>query len=117
MANSLAQTFADNSSTNNYSDKFQTHKQKTEQNHINFTSNNSEHYNKPITIEELRQSLQKAHDTSAGPDDVHYQLLKHLPDSSLLVLLKVFNDIWETGNVPASWREALIIRIPKPFQL
>ena len=40
--------------------------------------------------------------------------MKHLPDSSLLVLLKTFNDIWETGNVPKSWKEATIIPIPKP---
>ena len=40
--------------------------------------------------------------------------MKHLPDSSLSVLLKTFNDIWETGNVPKSWKEARIIPVPKP---
>ena len=40
--------------------------------------------------------------------------MKHLPDTSLSVLLKTFNDIWETGNVPKSWKEATIILIPKP---
>ena len=40
--------------------------------------------------------------------------LKHLPDSSLLVLLKTFKDIWETGNVPKSWKEATIIPKLKP---
>ena len=41
--------------------------------------------------------------------------MKHLPDSSLSVLLKkTFDDIWETGNVPKSWKEATIIPIPKP---
>ena len=40
--------------------------------------------------------------------------MKHLPDSSLSVLLKTFNDIWETGDVPKSWKEATIIPIPKP---
>ena len=40
--------------------------------------------------------------------------MKHLPDTSLSVLLKTFNDIWETGNVPKSWKEATIIPIPKP---
>ena len=40
--------------------------------------------------------------------------MKHLPDSSLSVLLKTFNDILETGNVPKSWKEATIISIPKP---
>ena len=31
-----------------------------------------------------------------------------------LVVSKAFNDIWETGNVPKSWKEATIIPIPKP---
>ena len=39
--------------------------------------------------------------------------MKRLPDSSLSVLLKTCNDIWETGNVPKSWTEATIIPIPK----
>ena len=42
------------------------------------------------------------------------RFLKHIPDSSLSVLLKTFNDIWETGNIPKSWKEATIIPIPKP---
>ena len=40
--------------------------------------------------------------------------MKHLPDTSLSVLLKTFNDIWETVNVPKSWKEATIIPVPKP---
>ena len=63
---------------------------------------------------EFKDVLSKAHDSSPGLDDIHYQFLKHLPDSSLSVLLKTFNDIWETGNVPKSWKEATIIPVPKP---
>jgi len=114
IANSLAENFAKNSSTNNSTNKFQRFKNQAEKTHINFTSNNKENYNKPITIDELKQSLRKAHDSAAGPDDVHYQLLKHLPDTSLLFLLDIFNNIWETGNFPASWRDAIVIPIPKP---
>ena len=31
-------------------------------------------------------SLSKAHDTACGPDNIHYQMLKHLPDPSLNIL-------------------------------
>ena len=65
-------------------------------------------------MKELNDSLEKARDTSAGPDDIHYQLLKHLPVQSLHVLLDIFNRIWETGEFPPSWREAIIIPVPKP---
>ena len=47
-------------------------------------------------------------------DDIHYQLLKNLPDSALLVLLQVYNNIWDGGTFLSSWREAVIIPIPKP---
>ena len=46
-------------------------------------------------------------------DQIHYQILKHLPEASLQCLLKVFNIIWETGEFPPSWREATIIPIAK----
>ena len=49
-----------------------------------------------------------------GPDDIHYQILKHLPDISLNALIDLFNDIWDDGVFPPGWREATIIPIPKP---
>ena len=63
---------------------------------------------------ELRQSLQTANDSATGLDQVHYQLLTHLPNSALSVLLKVYNHVWESGCFPPSWREAVVIPIPKP---
>ena len=65
-------------------------------------------------MDELRTAFGKAHDTAPGPDQIHYQILKHLPGASLQCLLKVFNNIWETGEFPPSWREATIIPIAKP---
>jgi hypothetical protein len=65
-------------------------------------------------MEELLQSLSKAKDTAVGPDDIHYQLLKHLPPTSLQVLLNVLNHIWMTGNFPPSWHNAIVVPIPKP---
>ena len=58
-------------------------------------------------------ALRRAHDTSAGPDEIHYQLLKHLPDASLL-LLNIFNKIRISGDFPSDWKKAIIIPIPKP---
>ena len=63
---------------------------------------------------ELKEALKKSKDTAAGLDNIHYQFLKRLPESCLNVLLNVYNDVWESGNFPPSWREALVIPIPKP---
>ena len=31
-----------------------------------------------------------------------------------MILLEIFNNIWKTGNIPKSWKEATVIPIPKP---
>ena len=81
---------------------------------MKFTSGNTEDYNQPFSLLELKQALQKSNDWAVGPDDIHYKLLTNLPDSSLTLLLTVFNSIWESGIFPPSWREATIVAIPKP---
>ena len=113
IANTLAEEFQKNSSTQNYSPKFQKYKNNREKRNLKFNSHNEENYNIPFNMTELKESLDKAHDTATGPDEIHYQLIKHLPESSLEVLLDIYNHIWETGNFPDLWREATIIPIPK----
>ena len=75
---------------------------------------NNEEYNQLFTMEELRRSLNRSCNTAVGPDKMHYQFLKHLSESSLRVLLRAFNKIWQTGQIPSSWQEATVIPIPKP---
>ena len=62
---------------------------------------------------ELKQALKKSNNSATGPDDVHYNLLTHLPESVLSVLLKVYNSIWESETYPPSWREAVVVPIAK----
>jgi potassium voltage-gated channel Eag-related subfamily H protein 8 len=94
--------------------KFIDVKNREERKSVNFTSDNLEIYNKLFSIDELKRSLSKLHDTAVGPDEIHYQILKHLPENSLKCLLAIFNKIWKSGNFPISWKEATIIPIPKP---
>ena len=81
---------------------------------LNFKSSNNEEYNTPFNLDELKDAISKAHDTATGPDEVHYQMLKHLPPSSLQALYEIFNDMWETGKFPESWELATVIPVPKP---
>ena len=62
-------------------------------------------------MQELQDALCRAHSTSAGPDEIHYQLLSK---SSLSLLLNIFNKIWISGDFPSDWRKVIIIPIPKP---
>ena len=107
IANVLADTFAKKSSSENYSSTFRKHQTVKEKSKLDFKSSNMEHYNKDFTIKELKKALKKCHDTAVGSDDIHYQFLKHLPDCSLNCLLKIFNQIWQTGVLPDSWKEAV----------
>ena len=114
IADTLASQFCSNSSTSHYSEEFQKYKKEQEKTKLNFKSSNNEEYNTPFNLDELKDAISKAHDTATGPDEVHYQMLKHLPPKSLHALLDIFNDMWETGKFPESWELATIIPIPKP---
>ena len=98
IANALADNFSHNSSSAFSTDAFASVRKKAERQTIKFSSDNAEVYNRPFSVEELQHALCRAHDTSAGPDEIHYQLLKHLPDASLLLHLNMFNKIWISGS-------------------
>ena len=114
IANTFGETFLKNSSSRNYLEKFKNVKKQQEKNKINFKSLNNEEYNNQFYLLELKDAIQKSHDTATGPDEIHYQMLKHLPENALSTLLHIFNDIWATGVFPDSWRLATVIPIPKP---
>ena len=64
----------------------------------------------------MRKALKTCHDTAVGCDDIHYQFLKHLPFRSLDSFLLIFNQVWHTGIFPDSWKEGIVIPIPKPVK-
>ena len=80
---------------------------------LTFLSENAKVHNRPFSLEVLQDALLRAHDISTGPDEIHYQLLKNLPDASLLLLLNIFNKILISGDFPSDWRKAIVIPIPK----
>ena len=114
IANTFWETFLKNSSSRNYLEKFKNVKKHQEKNKINFKSLNNKEYNNHFNFLELKDAIQKSHDTATGPDEIHYQMLKHLPENAFSTLLHIFNDIWATGVFPDSWRLATVTPIPKP---
>ena len=65
-------------------------------------------------MSKLKDSLHKCNDTAAGPEDIHYQILKHLPPDALETLLNIMNEIERTGNFPEDWYKAIIFSTQKP---
>ena len=83
IANALAKQCAYNSSSKHCSEQFVKRKRIQEKKKINFSSSNNEFYNKAFSTDELKSSLNRAHDTAEGPDKIHCRLLKHLPADSM----------------------------------
>ena len=68
-------------------------------------------------MHELKQAIKISRDTSPDIDTVHYQLVKHIPDDSMLLLLYIFDHIWLTQDFPILWKTAIIIPVPNPVRL
>ena len=56
----------------------------------------------------------KSHNTAVGPDEIHSEFLRQLPSCSLDFLLNAFSEVWVSGKIPTTLKQATIIPIPKP---
>lgn len=110
----FADHFAQTSSSSNYSDQFLSHKTACESSPPNFDSDNTQDYNQDFSLAELEWALHRVRGSSAGPDNIGYPLFKNLPLFGKSFLLSLYNNIWHQGHIPTSWKEGLIIPIPKP---
>ena len=114
IANCLASTFAQNSSTNHYTRVFQRHKDLIESRSLSFSSSNTEPYNSPFTMLEFQLALKKCNNTAVGPDNIHYSFLKNMSIETQLLAVEIFNKLWIDWVFPESWHLATIIPIAKP---
>ena len=114
IANTIGAAIEKSSSPNNSSKEFQSIKAQKEKQKINFKTNRNLRYNKKFTMRDLKRSLKKSNNSSPGSDEIHYEILRHLPIKTLHILLDIINETWKSDTFPESWREALIISIPKP---
>jgi hypothetical protein len=78
IANTLAST-SFNSSNEYHTLNFQKSKALQEKQSPKFYYDESEPSNLLFSITELQDALHQTPDTAAGPDEIHYQMLKHLP--------------------------------------
>ena len=114
MANEIGSSFEKNSSSANYSDDFKRIKDQEERKPLNFKTKESLPYNKRFRLRDLKRSIKRSKDSTPGPDNIHYRILKNLPNETLTILLNIVNDHWDSQSFPESWREAIVLPIPKP---
>ena len=99
IANTFGAAIEKSSSSNNYSKEFQSIKARKEKQKINFKTNKNLRYNKKFTMRDLKRSLKKSNNSSPGPDQIHYEILRHLPIETLHILLDI---IMKPGKVTHS---------------
>lgn len=67
-----------------------------------------------ILIEEVQAAINGIKDGKApGPDNVNAEILKLLSEDNVKWLTKIFNDIYDSGNIPREWLKSEFITLPK----
>nr|XP_050042881.1 uncharacterized protein LOC126540138 [Dermacentor andersoni] len=70
---------------------------------------------RPISREEVVEVIRSAtKNTAAGADRVRNSLIRNLSDGAIDQLVKYLNTLWQEGKVPAEWKHAIVVMIPKP---
>lgn len=68
-----------------------------------------------FSVAEVRQAIFALNRKSApGPDGVTNRMLRNLDDPSIVFLTDKINESWKSGVVPAEWKTACTVLIPKP---
>lgn len=114
QADILGEYFAAVSSSTHYTQSFLKYKSTVEKQKLPMTGSMNEPFNALITLEEIHRVLSAGKHTAPGPDDVHYEMLAHLSETSVEALLKLFNKIWISGKIPESWKKAIVVPLLKP---
>ncbi|GBN59803.1 putative RNA-directed DNA polymerase from transposon X-element [Araneus ventricosus] len=114
IANSIGSTLSHTSSSQNYPLPILNHKNNAEKEKLNFNSQTNRPYNCDLTFLEFQSCLSNAHDSSPGPDNISYAMIKHLTIESQKSLLHLYNRIWKEHYFPTIWQQAIVIPLLKP---
>ena len=118
----FAATFAAVSSDENLPDSFIARREEIErqmQEELDDSHNTSTEENEKINYEfemhEMLDALKSCKKNSApGEDRISYEILKHIPRSCHIVILKFYNCVWRKGHLPTDWKESMIRPMLKP---
>ena len=91
VANEIAEAFAGRCSDASADHRFLLHKRRQEARVVDFFTTDQLTYNQPFTYAELRSAISSLHNVSEGPDKVHNEMVRHLPDCAVEALLGVVN--------------------------
>ena len=114
MAEAIADKIEEVSSEASCSPEFLSYRHRAERKKIKFSLSQDEPYNVPIRRVELDAALSALKKNSCpGPDDIHNQMLKNLPEEAKDMLLDFLNKVFLEGDFPEDWRLAHVIPLLK----
>lgn len=121
-ANVFAEMFARNSSDSNLSEAFKLYKVAKEpilDNYIKnvFNLDDDNPVNAPFSLTELKKAISKTGNSTPGFDQIHYEYFRRMPDTSLSIVLQLYNTVWYQGCLPKDWKVSTIVPIVKPGKL
>ncbi|KAK9675202.1 hypothetical protein QE152_g40551 [Popillia japonica] len=67
-----------------------------------------------FSMDELEVMLADSRDSSSGKDRTKFSMYGYLPLVAKNFLLGIYNSILDTGTVPCSWRDILLVPLLKP---
>ena len=112
VGNLLAESFA--STDRHYDDEFLRYKEVEEQKVLSFRTNQQLPYNEAFSEEEFSKCLSSTKETSPGPDQITYSMIKFAHRSLKMNILRYYNRIFREETFPTAWQKSIIIPIPKP---
>ena len=93
------------------------YRDRTKKEYSEYLENNEERkdtINASFNLDELKPAINTFRVTSPGKDQISYVMLSHLSKASLEVLLELYNRVWLQGQLPRSWKLAVMVAIGKP---
>nr|KAG5707958.1 hypothetical protein BaRGS_025096 [Batillaria attramentaria] len=72
---------------------------------------------KPAKAEIRKAIMTLRNGTAAGPDELPAEAIKADTETAVNMLHSLFSKIWEKEEVPAQWKEGIVIKLPKKRDL
>ena len=81
---------------------------------LNFSENESDHFNSSFTLSELQDAIRRIKSTTPAEDKISANFFKGLREHSQALLLQTYNESRQKGEIPDNWKSAIIIPTWKP---
>lgn len=113
VGNSFATHFAEVSRKKENSPGYNSRVQ-TERLALNFNADRPYSYNLPFTEAEFDSALSNCSDSTPGPDEIPYEMMRHISKETKFFIIGLINRIWRESNFPSVWEMATMLPFCKP---